>query len=400
MLSLAGSVLPGGSPTSAQLSTWAAQGAWGVHQTEGDDRAAGTIGDPVATPEEVIRRVPFIRETIDITMLSTYTADVYLAPAFCAPVYVYVRSVPVPMFSGTLTAGTLEWSNASQQEINAICSALPTSWTASDLLGKPMRITTAGARFGNSTFVAADIASKTALCAGWMAPGYFNSTAVSGDAFEVSDIVRCTGTWHVAGTGPGLVWFEDIEVGGRGQVHDVQLCSRVNATRSRLHGVDVLIGADLYMVGCYAGDGLRYYGNATIELTAMVRSGNSPLNGRPAGSVLLYEQNIIQGSGWLMEEGTTSVVDSGGSVSVCDTTIAYSMLPHSTLDAPGYFWSRNASSRVLSLVGPLASIGYGSGRAPLNVGTGTPTLLVMAGASHASLPQTNANALCNVVVRT
>lgn len=395
MFSLATSTRTAPPTDSIQQTTW-----WRDHEN-GDDRNPGTEESPIRTFAEFNRRTQWSTIDRDVTInvaigTTADTEDVVLMPRFSAFATLYIRSVPVPMFSGTLTSGTLEWSDSGHQEVNAVCSAIPSSWTASDLVGKPMRLAN-----GNSTFAAYDLGSKTARCAGWMHPDYYNDTGVSGDSFEVCDVARCTGHWVVQGIGRGVVWFEDIEIGARGTLHNIECRSDVTASRSRLNGCDVLSQGTLYAIGCYIGDGCRMtYGSCALELTACVRSGASPIEVRPGGTLYVYEQNIAQGLGVLIDQNAQVLIDGIGSLSSCDAAFAYSLQPQSRLDSAGYFWSRNATSRVMSVVGPMSSIGYTSGRAPLNVGTGSPTLLVLAGSSYATLPRTDANSLSNVVVRT
>jgi hypothetical protein len=383
------------------------QTSWYVDHENGDDRAPGTIGDPVESIREIARRTRGMVFDEDVSPTYTITCavgstpnpeNVTLTPVFNGAVNLFIRSVPVPMFSGAMTSGTLEWSDSGHQEVNAVCSGIPTSWTASDLVGKQIRISS-GDRAGNATFAAYDMGSKTVRCAGWMHPDYYNDTAVSGDSFDVCDIARYTGHWVVQTIGPGAVWFEDIEIGTRGNQHSLECRGFMNASRARINGCDILEGGSMYLIGCYVGDGLRQtYGSCAIELTAMVRPSGSVSETRIGGSMYVYEQCLAQGLGMLVSGGKV-FVDSSGSVSSCDASFAYSMSTQSMIDCAGYMWSRNASSRVLSVVGPMSSIGYTSGRVPLNVGTGSPTLLVLAGSSYASLPRTDANSLANVVVR-
>jgi hypothetical protein len=400
-MSLAGTTQTGGGPFGAPSE----QFDWEIDPLGGSDSASGRPGYPLSDFAGLSRRLAseLIVEDTTVTVLGTTDENVVLLPRFGAAVGLKVRSVPVAMFSGTLSSGTLEWSDSGHQEVNAACSTIPVSATASDLVGKPWRIV-GGDRAGNVTFGAVDLGggTKTVRCAGWMAPGYYNDTAIVGDAFEVLDIVRCTGAWFIQGLGPGYVWIEDLEIGNRDNLHDVQICSQATISRARLNGTDVQASGSAYIIGSCCANGLRYYGNITLELTAALRPGaSSPLDGRTAGNVYLYEQNLVQGGGWLFQQGSTSAIDSTGSVASCDATFAFSFLPQATLDAAGYWWSRNASGRVVNVVGPGATIGYATGREPVNVGTGSPTLLVLCGTSYTSLStgRVDATKLCAVAPR-
>lgn len=368
------------------------QAAWEIDPINGRDNASGAPGYPKAdfAGFAADTRGKALDQSVTITVLGDTDEDVTLTPFFVAPVYLYIRSIPAVMFSGTLTAGTLEWSNSGHQEVNAICSAIPTSWTASDLLGKPMRIAS-GARAGNATFVALDIGSKTARCAGWMAPGYYNDTAVSGDPFEVVDVVRCTGSWVVAGHGPGKVWLEDIEVGDRGDAHGLECYSPVNATRARVNGCDTFGAGDMYAVGSYMGDGLRPNAGATIELTAAIRAApKTPIDIRQGGKLYVYEQCLVDGYGVSVEQGSTMVIDVTGSMSV-GHTVGVTLFNGAAVDQIGYLWCRDTATRVLEVL-PGAVYGYTSGRAPVNVGTGSPTLARVGLTNYSSVPQTNNSA--------
>lgn len=374
------------------------EATWEIDSLNGSDGASGRPGYPLAdfAGFKYNTRGQVFAQNTTVDVLNGTDENVSLCPELADLAVLCIQATPTVTFSGTLTVGTLEWSDSGHQEVNATCAALPTSWTASGLIDGPIR-NTAVAHAGNITWPFVDIGSKTARCPGWTAPGGFNDTGISGDTFEALSLVRCIGSWHIETHGSGVVLLKDIELGSRDELHGVEISGIVTAFRSRLNGTDINPPGSLYVLGSYVFDGCRVTDSIVPELSCFRRTSGSPIDIR-GGKVYAYEQNVAHGPGVALQQNASLVVDASGSLSISGAAFALTLLPHSSADLPGTVWSRDASGRILS-VGSCASVTYGSGRAPLNVGTGSPTLLVLAGASFASLPRTDTTNLCCVVVR-
>lgn len=377
------------------------QAAWVIDPLNGRDSASGMPGDPLAdfAGFKYLTRGQVISQNTTIDVLGNTDENVSLCPEFANNALLKIRSTPTSVLSGTLTAGTLEWSNAGHQEVNLVCSGLPTSWTASDLIGRMIRNTSV-ARAGNTTWAYKDLGTKKARAPGWTAPFYYNDSGVSGDTFEALSIAQCTGAWLIEGRGHGFVWIEDIELGARGGSHSVEIRSAATATRSRLNSLDVVVGGGLYAIGCYIGDGCRPMngGSLTLELSVAVRSVSTAIEARQGGNLYLYEQNIADGYGVTVGIGSTCTVDASGSLSCCNCTIGLACVNGGAVDQAGYLWCRDCTTQVLQIY-PGVVYGYASGRAPLNVGSTSPSLGTVGVTTIDALPKSAANNSAHVVVR-
>lgn len=375
------------------------EASWEIDPVNGSDSASGRPGYPLADFagfSAATRGQTFAQDTT-LTVLSDTDENVALAPNLANGALLYVRATPTVFYSGALTSGTIAWDNSTHQEVIAAASGLPTSFTASDLLNRMVRIAS-GARAGNTTWIGKDLGSKTARCPGWIDPFYDLATGPSGDSFEALTLVRLSGTWSVAARGQGFVWFQDIEVGGRGSPHHLEISSGAAlAARCRLNGVDVSRPASFNVTGCAVVDGFYVNGLATIDRCLVSRPGNTALGVLPGGSMAIYDQCLAESYGLSMWE--TSQLSIEGSVSFCDNTRGATLMPGALVMQTGYCWFRETlQAGQVFFNYPGTTWTYASGRASANYGSTTPGLGTLGGTTITALPQTNANALANIVV--
>lgn len=142
----------------------AAQAAWFIDPVNGSDAATGlTSGTALKTDRERARRVGAapITTAIKVTLLGSASSGDYLSPPIVGPGgFVLFTGSPgaTTNRTGTLTAAAAQSGN-SQGTVSD--SSLPTSWAASSLLARRLRITS-GARAGAVTWIANEPVAKTA----------------------------------------------------------------------------------------------------------------------------------------------------------------------------------------------------------------------------------------------
>jgi hypothetical protein len=369
---------------------------WEIHPTEGDDAATGAPGDPLQTYAELFRILDrfLITQTTTVTLLASTAEDVVARAWFSGNGLLRLVSTTAVLFSGTLTAGTLAWDDDTQQEVVVACSGLPTSWTASGLIGKMIRIVD-GPRAGNWTFVSRDLGSRLARCAGWSTPNFDLGTAQSGDAFEVLDFVHASGLWTVYTSGRGRLRAQNIELGTR-QAHAVDVFGSIELVQSVANGCDAQAGGDIYAFGSYLGHGPKALGGGsyTIDRAASVRASGSPWEIGEGGRAYVYDQCIVDGYSLDVFSGPGLRVE--GSLSICNATEAVIALPGARIHQPGHLWMRDTVTR-LAHVYSNAAWSYGVGREPVHVGTTTPDIGLLGGDEIVGFPQVNADKLASIV---
>lgn len=374
------------------------QTTWWRDHVNGDDRAAGDSANaPIRTMAEFNRRTrgSVFDQNVTLNVVPGANDDehVSLSPTFDGGATLYVQSEPTVLFTGTLTSSTLSWSDSGHQEVVVACSALPTSWTASGLVGQTIRRVEDGA----ISSIAKDIGTKSARCQGWILPDSGYGDAASGDEFEVLDYARSEGSWYLGSFGNGRVVVRHIEIGDRAESHSVAIWGNITCSFARLNGLGVFGWGEAYVEGCYIANGARALSSLTIDRCACVRAANTALGTYQGGRLLVYDECLFDAPfGLDVDSGSNAVI--AGSASISSSTTAVTMYPGAILDQIGYLWSRDGGTRIYNAMASSKST-YTSGRAAANYGTGSPALGLLGAAAITALPQVNANGQCGIVVR-
>jgi hypothetical protein len=385
--------------------TWAHRPTWFLSPATGNDENDGaTSSTPIQTHAELMRRVQglLLPSGLDVTILDgpvdeQIIVDVFAKDAFA---YVYYHAAPTPLYSGTITAAT-NYDDAAGQDGTITDSNLPTSWTASGLVGKLLRITS-GPRAGTECFVAADLNNRTARVS-QPAPGPWDlttSTIDVGDNYTVYDLVRfgLTIQTYVRGGPNAQINFETLELGDDAYngAHDVETVQGfVFASSCIVNGLDIdgATQAQFYncnfVAGCHVnatGAGFFYNGLSS-----------TPIQVRYLGYGLL-SRTISQNHGLIVGAGARCELGLSTWFAAFDTSTGIFVEEAGVLRARGgRFWGKGISA-IGILVAPTGTVLYPASKIPALVAPTTATSIGGVSVAYAALPYTNTSNGARIVV--
>lgn len=252
-------------------------------------------------------------------------------------------------------------------------------------VGKFVRISS-GPRLGNKTPIAKAI-SAGVFRGNWadQDTGAVIEPQV-GDAVELYSITRIMGDVRInssaSGTGGGIVYFQDCEIGTSGSSHSVIVSSgQATFIACRLYGLDFYrecsIGA---LTVCHVTE-CRSYGFVFSQASTFASASGTALSARGGGVVNISTRSLIQGGGGMgalfaghVSEGPGHVLCSSALAIVDYDVPAIQTSPGSTVRADEVITLRDAASGNFGIV--LASgsgFYYATGKPPVIVGTVPPT---------------------------
>jgi len=195
---------------------WLGQRDFHINADVGDDENDGSDGNQLKTFAEYTRRIgggrptpkypaePRIFIETDLTEYEFVINGQYSESAL----FQGTRTV---VATGTITANQ-DWDAATSQEGTITDSALPVSWTDSDLVGKMIVLTT-GANAGAIAWIAKDLGSKTTRHSPFVDALAWSPAAVTvGDEYEVVTLTKLNGSLHIEHGVPFGCWLFDLEI--------------------------------------------------------------------------------------------------------------------------------------------------------------------------------------------
>jgi hypothetical protein len=368
--------------------------SWEIDPVNGRDSASGEPGYPLADFEALFRRLDrsSVAATTAVNLLSTTDENVAARATFVNGSLLRIISTPTVYCTGTITT-SVAWNSGSTQEVNVTVGSLSDGHTASQLVGKMIRIT-GGARAGNWTFVGRDLGSSVLRCAGWSRTDFGLGTASNGDTFEAIDFTWASGAWSFNGLGDGLFWIENVELAARQSFSAIVKSGSVTVYQSIANGLNANRAGDVYSFGSHLSYGPKVLGTYAVDRTVL-RHTSSPIEAFEGGVLFVYDQTLAQG-GSVNARGA-SVIRIFGDLSICNAVEGITVAPGGQVTQDGYFWLRDCTTTIFHLY-VQSKWAYATGRAPTHVGSTSPGLGNLGNAALTAMPQTNTTSQCSIVV--
>jgi hypothetical protein len=123
---------------------WSFQAGWSIDPVAGDDENRGDVAHPLATHDELVRRIGqhlgYGEDDISIAIGVDYTGNIdWTSAVVWAPVTLTYQGLRTTLYSGSVTDVT-NWE-VSVTPGNIADAVIPVSWTASGLVGQPFVMT-------------------------------------------------------------------------------------------------------------------------------------------------------------------------------------------------------------------------------------------------------------------
>ncbi len=368
---------------------WVNQATWYINASSGNDENSGvSSGAALQTHDEFMRRISrhTITQTIDVFIVGNYTDDVNINVTFDNDTLVFLNywGVITPIFTSTFT-GVTNYNAASQQEDIVTDTAIPTSWTASSLVNKLIRVTS-GTGAGAYAAVAKDLGTKQARISRWYDVLNFTEMTVGiGDTYEVYTVNKFGGTVVLDVKGVGQVYFSDLDLATTDVTHGV------NAIRGtsfmigcHLNGLDIESTAEqVGLIACRIKNGCRTNGsNIIMDACLAVRDTTAAIQSRENGRIFINTATMCQGTGGVSVDprGFISVDEP---LAIFDCTTAMTVGNSGVLELNDYLWGKGVSTTGID-VKANGAVSYDPAKVPAWVSSAPTNYVLSGGVSVAS----------------
>jgi hypothetical protein len=269
--------------TDAPSTRWQRQGTWYVAWTTGNDENSGLAGFPVKTVTEVFRRTggEFLGEApfTEFQILEDSPENVSWNIERNPPLVVGAATT---VFSGTVSSAQAWDRGTAVGEFT--CLSLPTSWTASNLVGRRF-IMTSGALTGYVGWIVADLGSKRCLFSPLASTitaytGVEAGSPSNGDTFDVYEVPELTGTHDFNGVESRIPAFSDLDLGTPGQAHYLSsIAGGCQFWQCGLYGLDSKSGL-VHAIGCRVDNFRCYQSSFSIYAESWLSGGWTIYDGK------------------------------------------------------------------------------------------------------------------------
>ena len=286
--------------------SWAFQTAWVIDQAAGDDENYGDAAAPLATHDELVRRIGTElgrgAPTIGIAFVGDYSGNLdWNGCSVSDNVTLVYQGERTILYSGSVTARVAYMASASVVG-EVTDSALPVSWTASGLVGHAM-VMTGGHDIGYVGWIEKDIGAKTANYQQPTDAVSFDQGDVHvHDTFDIVDFTLIDGLIRTVGLMTVIAY--DLHFRGSGGTSDVVVADA---------------GSYLILNYCQMSGGIcSAKGASTLDLVACRAASSVWYVTSQSGSTVYIDGCALECT--LMGEGVASPSGTGGVVVSLNST--------------------------------------------------------------------------------
>lgn len=302
---------------------WQTVTDWYLDPVLGDDANSGDVANPIATWNELRRRIgPSMDGNVEVHFSANDVSEQILID-FAINGHLTISGTLTEIFSGTITGRQVRVKGSAEQQL--ACNGIPVSWTASGLVGG-LLLLTSGANTGAGNFVVKDLGAKNARMAPLVAGTY--SAGVNpeiNDQFKVYSMTKFTNWFMIQVGSYGWLTIKHIDIQSTPGGPSMEVLGGVIGFFQCRLGIDTMQiqqGSGVVQTdACYfygTADGWLFSGDIDCYNTVLA----GPMN-VVGGRIILYDGNVVQGPNGRLVVGSYGTILAGYATSFNDRDLAF-----------------------------------------------------------------------------